>query len=128
MKFYYLILLSALYIQCSSPKESTSPEGTSNTTETNQGTFTKKFYNGSDQIKFEGHLLNEKPNGFCKHYHENGKLKIEANYQFGNLEGFYKSYFSNGRLKEEGHFKQGEKTGYWKSYDENGNVLKEGEV
>lgn len=85
--------------------------------------FTKEFYNGTDQLRFEGHKKDGKPDGFCKFYHENGKLKIEAHYQFGKFEGFYKSFYSNGQLKEEGHFQLGEKTGLWKFFSEEGKLL-----
>ncbi len=87
--------------------------------------FTKMYYSHSKNLKFEGHLKNSLPHGFCKFYYESGGLKSEAHYEMGEQNGFSKSYFENGKVEAEGHFKNNNKTGYWKYYYKNGELKNE---
>jgi len=128
MKYLVSACVLLFFCQCGgSPKTENQAEGTpvQTTPHTSKGEFTKEYFEGTDVLKFEGHKINDKPDGFCKFFYENEQLKVEAHYQYGQLNGFYKSYFPNGQLKTEGHFKQGEKTSQWKYFDDKGTLLRE---
>ena len=65
----------------------------------------------SGQISSEGWLVNGKPEGYWKNYHENGQLKSEGNRKNFLLDGIWKFYDEEGTLTLEISYKEGKRQG-----------------
>lgn len=65
----------------------------------------------SGQVSSEGWLVNGKPEGYWKNYHENGRIKSEGNRKQFLLDGPWKFYNEEGELTLEINYVQGKRQG-----------------
>ena len=77
-----------------------------------EGSMQGKIYDvTSNELIYEGGLLNGKKNGKGKEYDKDGKLEYEGEYLNGEKNGKVKIYYNNGKLEYEGEYLNGEKNG-----------------
>jgi antitoxin component YwqK of YwqJK toxin-antitoxin module len=76
----------------------------------------KQFTYPGGNVSSEGYLVDGKPDGYWKTYHENGALKSEGNRVNFELQGTWKFYNDGGVITLEQDYKQGLKNGERKNY------------
>lgn len=81
---------------------------------TDTTTAVYRFQNGN--VSSEGLLVNGKPDGYWKTYHENGRLKSEGNRKHFLLDSTWKFYDETGNKTLEINYKEGRKQGLRTTY------------
>lgn len=81
----------------------------------------KKDETGRTQA--EANLLNGKPEGIRRMYHENGQMESEVNFSEGKMNGKLREFYDNGKLSLEVNMKDGERDGLLCNYRKNGSLL-----
>jgi antitoxin component YwqK of YwqJK toxin-antitoxin module len=88
------------------------------------GEEARGFYPGGEK-KFSYPLLNGKPHGVCKIWHQNGALKKEEPYEGGELTGLVREWYSSGAPESETAYMKGLRHGIQRLFLENGQRVAE---
>ena len=71
------------------------------------------------QLENQLTVIDGKPEGLGRKWHENGQLAREANFFNGKVEGLSRYWYKNGQLENEINYVNGEREGLSRSWYEN---------
>ena len=128
--YKYLILLSLLFISCSSDKQVTishengQPKEVFTVNEENKKDGVYKQFREDGSLMEESNYVADVLQGTRKIYFQDGKqVEIEERYQDGNIDGKYFVFYPSGKLMIESNYNDGKMDGLFTRYFESGQLM-----
>lgn len=84
-----------------------------------------KKYNESGLLKYEGHFVNDNPEGSFIYYYPDEKVKARSEFSHNGTYTKTTTYHYSGNVMTDGFYNNKEKDSLWTYFDINGTLLKE---
>jgi len=84
---------------------------------------TKKYFDESDKLLYDGEIYNKKYHGIGKLYFPNGNLEYEGDFINNNFHGNGNLYYIDGNLRYVGEFINNKAHGNGKVYNNDGSII-----